>query len=463
MENADTNENTQRSLSWTAGLSAALGVPLLIIPSIEYFAKYLGGISVALWIISIAQGFIQNLAYGEMAVNYPKVNGLPGCAQEILGKTDKTAYRFLGGFCAWGYWFAWAPIPSIFSISITEFLLSVLPIKLPVPKTVLNIFIGSVILWQMFFSNRRGLQHNAVKGYILNFISIVPLIIIAALPFAEGKADLSRVFGDRGHMLFSLKPVEILLTFGLFAMAQWSACAWETAAIYAPEYKNPAKDTMKALVSCGLICLAVFVLIQASCISTFGASGSAHAEKPILLMLAEAGLGEKSVLPMAAIIIAAMLSIIQTGFSGASRAIYSMAKEGNFPAVFKKLNRCNMPQNAMLLIVLLNYALIITGSSSALVAASSVGYCLANGICLFAYTIYKSGSKKRENTRFSLPYVWMFFAAALAVLNLVCYIAGLIYLNMLDYGMISISICMIVILSYFPIYFFVAIKGKEKR
>ena len=35
----------------------------------------------------------------------------------------------------------------------------------------------------------------------------------------------------------------VLILFGIFAMAEWSACAWETAAIYGPEYKNPNTDT----------------------------------------------------------------------------------------------------------------------------------------------------------------------------------------------------------------------------
>ena len=56
--------------------------------------------------------------------------------------------------------------------------------------------------------------------------------------------------------------------YGLMAMAQWSACAWETAAIYGPEYKQPRSDVPKALFICGAICLLTFILVQAACTGT---------------------------------------------------------------------------------------------------------------------------------------------------------------------------------------------------
>jgi hypothetical protein len=56
-------------------------------------------------------------------------------------------------------------------------------------------------------------------------------------------------------------------------MAQWSACAWETAAVYDPEYKNPKSNVPKALFTCGLICLMLYTLTQVSVIGTLGING----------------------------------------------------------------------------------------------------------------------------------------------------------------------------------------------
>lgn len=65
----------------------------------------------------------------------------------------------------------------------------------------------------------------------------------------------------------------LLILFGVFAIAQWSACAWETAAIYGPEYKRPSKDVPRALFSCGIICLFSFVLVEAAVVGVLGVKG----------------------------------------------------------------------------------------------------------------------------------------------------------------------------------------------
>jgi len=40
-------------ISWKQGLVIALGVPMLILPNIGYFAGYVGVFSIIVWILSI--------------------------------------------------------------------------------------------------------------------------------------------------------------------------------------------------------------------------------------------------------------------------------------------------------------------------------------------------------------------------------------------------------------------------
>ncbi|HCX60138.1 MAG TPA: amino acid permease, partial [Candidatus Cloacimonas sp.] len=55
----------QRTIDWKQGMLIALGVPILILPSIGYSAGYLWGFSIVMWILSVLQGFVQNAAFGE--------------------------------------------------------------------------------------------------------------------------------------------------------------------------------------------------------------------------------------------------------------------------------------------------------------------------------------------------------------------------------------------------------------
>ena len=109
----DGGDGLERSIDWKQGLAIALGVPLLILPSLGYLPMYLSAAAILIWGLSVIQGFFQNAAYAEMATTFPKASGLPGFAQHVFrtenykGKYDKS--KLIGGFSAWSYWFAWNP------------------------------------------------------------------------------------------------------------------------------------------------------------------------------------------------------------------------------------------------------------------------------------------------------------------------------------------------------------------
>jgi len=230
-----------------------------------------------------------------------------------MSDTGKNSLSALGGFSAWAYWFSWAPMPAIFTLSITDLITGVVPAEYQFPRSIMVMLVGCLILGAMLLLNRRGLSNNAKMGYLINFISLAPIILIAVLPFISGKADITNVTSGMlsGSLFKDANPV--LLVFGLFGMAQWSACAWETAAMYGPQYMNPQKDTPRALISCGLICLVVFALVQFSCVSTLGTKVIDISTRPAMLMLAETDLGRYGGALAAAVMIIAMLSIIKDG------------------------------------------------------------------------------------------------------------------------------------------------------
>jgi len=88
MSENEANE-LKRSVSWKQGMFIALGVPLLILPSIYDVSSIVWGLCIAVWSISVLQGFVQNLAYGEMVTVFPRATGLPGCAQTVFTAEEK--------------------------------------------------------------------------------------------------------------------------------------------------------------------------------------------------------------------------------------------------------------------------------------------------------------------------------------------------------------------------------------
>lgn len=463
------NESTlRRTIDWKQGLLIALGVPILILPSIGYSASYLWAFSIALWGISVIQGFLQNSAFAEMVTAFPNASGLAGCAQEVFtDRKNKSKYdrgKFVGGFCAWSYWFAWTPVVAIFTMTIGTYLQGFVPALSDVNSLALNLILGAVIIAAMIVIGARGLSGGAKIGLILALITLVPLVIILVAPFITGDFQISNITSSWFPAGWSWSGIDLAVFFGLMGLAQWSACAWETAAVYGPEYKKPSSDVPKALFSCGIICLFLYLLTQTSVVGTLGVDGVINAPLDPLYPLALMTFGDIGSTILLILLIGAMILIIQTGFLGSSRTLYSMALEGNFPKQFVKTNDKGMPVRAMLFVGVFNMFLILLGNPVAVLAASSMGYVIAVSIALMAYVKSKRDPEIKKLERpFKAPRGWKYLAAAMVVYELVILLPCLAYLNSLDYGSMSTIVGAVVLLAFIPIWVFTQNMTKKNK
>ncbi|MET3706422.1 APC family permease [Arthrobacter sp. UYEF6] len=450
----------ERSINWKQGLAIALGVPLLILPSLGYLPMYMAAAAILVWGLSVIQGFIQNAAYAEMATTFPKASGLPGFAQHVFrtenfkGKYDKG--KLIGGFSAWSYWFAWNPVLAIFAILVGGYLHGLFPVLAETfTEYQLALISGLVIFTGLFIVNWFGLKDGAILGYILAAVSLIPLVILTVAPFATGHVDFANITGNWWPADWAWDMHHILILFGIFAIAQWSACGWETAAIYAPEYKNPSKDVPKALFSCGIICFLSYVLVQASVIGVLGVEGVMAEPVSPLIPVAQAVFGESGSIVTIIMLIAAMILIIQTAYLGSSRALHSMTTEGNLPKVFGKTNRHGTPFIALLVTAAFNLVLISMGSLSAILAAAAIGYTCANGISLFAYVRAKKHPAFASLERpFKAPKGWKNVAMIFGLFNLPLCLVGVVYLNSQEIGWTSTWLGFLVLALYIPIWFY---------
>ena len=438
-------------ISWKQGLVIALGVPMLILPSIGYFTSYVWAFSIIIWLLSIIQGFIQNTAYGELALMYPKAAGLPGFAQAVFkGKNSKDydLSKFIGGFSAWGYWFAWNPVLAIFSLLIGKYLHGMIPALSGISNNTLSIVAGLIIFTLLIIVNWKGLSGGASIGIILALFSLLPLLILSIAPVIKGQFHITNITGSFLPNSWSWDASHVLILLGIMAMAQWSACAWETTAVYAPDYENPKKDLPKALFSCGFICLLTFLAVQTACIGTLGIKGILEEPYSPMILMAKMSFGNSGALVTLIMLIAAMILIIQTALLGSSKSMQSMAIEGNLPKLFAKTNKYGTPVVSMIIIAVINLALILLGTPTAILSGSAMGYVVANGISLFAYV------KAKDENCFMAPKWWKYIALACGLLNIPFYFIGLFVINSLDYGIMPALVGVLVLFMYIPLWLY---------
>ena len=459
-DSLDEVDHLKRSIDWKQGLAIALGVPLLILPSLGYLPSYVAAAAILIWGLSILQTFFQNTAYAELATTFPEASGIPGFAQHVFrsknykGKYDRG--KLIGGFSAWSYWFAWNVVLAIFSILVGSYLYGLFPsLAETFTEYQLGLLSGLVIFTGLGVVNWFGLKDSATLGYILAAISLIPLTVLTVAPFVTGHVDMANITGNWAPADWSWDAHHILIIFGIFAIALWSTGGWETAAIYAPEYKNPSKDVPKALYTTGVICFFSFILVQTTVLAVLGVDGVIAEPISPLIAVAHAVFGEAGTTVTIFMLIAAMILIIQTAYLGSARAMHSMAEEGNLPRILGHTNSRGTPFVAMLLTASFNMALIFIGSIPAILAAGAIGYICANGIALLAYVKAKTDPAFANLERpFKAPKGWKWVALAFGLFNVPLCLIGVIYLNSQEIGWAATWLGVIILALFIPIWFF---------
>lgn len=157
---------------------------------------------------------------------------------------------------------------------------------------------------------------------------------------------------------------------------------WEDSLIVAGEVKEPRRTIPFALMTGLFVCTAIYIFLQ---FITVAAIGTNVTDRP-LAAVASVLIGRGGA---AAVAIAAMVSTygwISAGLLNAPRLLYSLAAEGDFPAVFAKLHpRFRTPTVSIVLFALTGWLLAVSGTFLwivALAAASMIVYYAATCACL---------------------------------------------------------------------------------
>ena len=395
------NNTLVRSIDWKQGLIIAMGIPILIVPSLCDLSVNLWAMSIAIWVLSVLSGFLLNIPLGEMCATFG-VAGIGGSIQHIFRddekyKGRKVNYgRMIGSLGAWAYFATWVPVIPIFTIMTGVYINDYFELGFSgSSNTLFYLLLGVLIYGFIIITGRKGLEGGAKAQLILAAITIVPILIIVMVPLFTGDFHMNNITDEVVPAGWKWDGNAILMILGCFTVAQWSAVGWESAATYGAEYKEPSKDVPKALMSCGLLCLFMYFVIAFCMYGALGISGINAAGAATLIPIAESDFGNIGGAVAVVLLIAGMVMIIQTAFLGTARTIQIMAKDGNFPYMFSKTNIYGVPMYAMFFEAAIGFIIILAGiTASQILAVSALGFAIALGMCMLAFI------KSRRDPRF---------------------------------------------------------------
>lgn len=463
-----THENTTEpaaasgGISWKQGLLIAMGVPILIVPSIADLAVELWAMSILVWVLSVISGFFLNMNLAEMCATF-RTSGIAGSIQFI--NTDDEKYRnkrintgrLTGALGAWSYFMAWVTVIPIFTIMAAEYLISNFDCFDGMghwTKIGFYALVGILMYALIIYSGRKGLENGAKVQLVFAVFTIVPIVVISLAPLMTGDFHLDLITGEFTPDGWKWDGNGILMVLGCLNIAQWSAVGWETAAAYGPNYKDPARDVPKALMSCGLLCLVLYFLIAFCVYGALGIEGITANGSNSLVAVAENSWGKTAGTVACILLIVGMVMIVQTAFLGASQTIKSMADDGNFPALLRRTNGCGVPIAAMYAEVFISLVLIVSGvTASQILGVCGFSYALCHLMCQLSFLKSRRDPRFKDVPRvYTCPRFFVYGTYGTIVFELLL-MAGIVYYLNEVYGWVYAVLGPVFILLFIPVWY----------
>jgi amino acid transporter len=460
---ADTGE-MRRTITWKDSFWISSGASTLVLFSIGSIAATVGTPSWIVWAASALVGFVQLFIYAEIAGMFPNKSG----GASVYGAVAWVRYsKLFAPINVWCYWLAWSPVLAIgaslagsyivtaffantafgnFKITILD-LSAILPgITLTFSSTVL---IGIGILLLSFYIQHTGILRAARTQFVLALLSLIPIGLLSVIPLLTGKVSFANFVPliPQGATSWFSKESFTLIMGGMF-IAAWTTYAAETAVCYTSEFKDPAKDNVRAVTASGILAFVCFTLLPFTFLGVLGMkmlsdpAFVAGDPQAAIVKLANITFGIGSGHIITLMLIFALILSISTAMAGGSRTLYQASLDGMLPKYLGKLNSHGVPTNSMWTDLAFNIFLLTLGNPIFVLAASSVAYVLCIAMDMNAGWMHRL-QRPNHDRPFRAPN-WLIFVGGpiLSLINLafIFFGANVFAPNALWYGLGAIAL-----------------------
>jgi len=432
-----------RVIGWKDAFWMASGVPALVLFSIGGIAATIGNPSWAIWIISVLFGLIQSFTYAEIAGLFPNKSG----GASIYGAAAWVRYsKIIAPLSVWCNWLAWTPVLAIggglaagyiltsffgADAAINNWQITLLSLDMLNEGLTMRInatsILGTIILLGVFVAQHKGISQAAKIQTWIGLAVLVPLMIVGFVPLLTGDVLVAN--------LLPLQPSSgawdttgwTLFLGGLF-IAAWSAYAFETAICYTSEFRNPQTDTVKAILSAGLVCVLIYTIVPLAFQGVLGVEGMLA---PGIVDGSAVGgamahmVGGGSILAsvMVVMLLLALVLAIMTSMAGSSRTLYQGSVDGWLPRYLSHANQHGAPTRAMWTDLGFNLILLMMSDYLFVLAVSNCCYLIFNFLNLNAGWIHRIDNANVHRP-WKAPTVLLWLGGILAFVNAVLLGAG---------------------------------------
>jgi amino acid transporter len=458
-----------KDTNWWGAFVVGLAGTILVTGVTPPILANLGSAGIIGFFFWAITGWLLCLFIAELAAMLPdRTGGAPAYAYYAFKDRLPKTYPHINGITVWMYWLGWMPVmavnmiltatyvPALFGFEPSGFWAKTIKL-FSVDVSYFTLILGAALSVLLLLISNRGIRFGTGAATVLGILAMVPLTVIAVVPFLTGDVTGSNIVPFQlpdGTGMFTAHALFLQLQFS--ALFTWNAIAMEAAGCYIGECKNPDRDAPIAMNLSGGYGTFIYTFLPMAVLGTLGVQAIIASPDPngVLVDTAVAALGSGvAKLVTGALIIALALSSLNA-IMGCARSLYMMALDGQAPRIFGRVNRHNVPDFSMGLNTVLNILLIFVGAPGAIYVLSNVGYVGSFIPVLLGYYFLRRW-RPEVHRPFKLPEWMKYVALVLAALYFIAWGPGIVSCAIKGCqpgGGKMFLIGLAVVLLYFPLY-----------
>lgn len=430
-----------RTLTWRDGMVFALNMPIGLFLTLGYTVGAIGGwTAIAIWGVACTLAFLQSHLFAEMAAMFPnKSGGISVYAYEGW----KRHFAPLGAIAAFGYWMGWS-----LSLSVEGVVLGTLieqaffpdndiAVRLPIGHELglpYLIAIGAIVTaWAL---NYFGVKIAAGVARVTGALLVIGLVVLVVGPFVSSGADF-----DMSRITWSgaSSPLDWKIIVVWFYITAWTTYGTEVCASFAAEYKDPVKDTSRALRVSAAMILGIYLVVPYVVVGALGEETIGANPVNYIGLAFDKILGSYSWLGQLPIM-AAFIIAMMTATADGGRSLYGISRSGGTIKQLGVLNRYGVPGRALTTDMMINVVvLIVLGEPIAILLASNLGYLTAVTLAVGAFVLLRRDRPDIPRPiRLARP--WIPIACVLFAINAFAIGVGILNPGLTGYGGLSETI-----------------------
>jgi amino acid transporter len=479
MADADVLEYEQGGLdqgtNWWGAFVIGLAGTILVTGAAPTFLTVFGASYIPIIVFFTLTGVLLCLLLAELSAMMPgRTGGSPSYAYPAYKDRWPRLAPHVNGLTSWMYWVGWMPVAPLNMILASFYISDRLGLNTESGFTPISTFISwwtlviaIVGLLLLFIPAYLGIRFGTAMATLLAILSMIPLTFLSiGFLFNLDTVNWGELAGFRqldGSSFFSpLDGHSWWMVYLAFAFPlTWTVIAYEAAACYIGECRDPARDAKIAMSLEGGYGVFVYTMLPISFVIVLGAGALSNPDlidpKSMFVTFASqifpgAG-GELLNWLMAIMLIVALVLSALNSVMGCSRSLYQMSLDGQFPRFYQHLNKHRVPDRAMMTNIAVSFVIVFMGGAIEIYSFSNVGYLGSFIPVLIGYYLLR---KYRPNVPrpFRLPEYFKYVALGLAVLYFIVWLPGGIIYSVIGGQAIYYFIGWIVAACYLPLYWY---------